>query len=162
MVLTKEHIGQILSMIVPNSGAIMDQAVVAVFDLFTAYHKQNRLHVEGWVTNSAWKVNRKVILPNWVSREFGTWHFKYHRRGEFGDIDKAMAHLSGMRIEDVVTVERAIEQEWRGHDRGRCPSTFFDIRYFLKGTVHITFRDEALWHRFNIAACKGKNWIGAE
>ncbi len=162
MALTKEHIGQILSMIVLNSKSIMDQAVVAVFDLFTSYHKENRLHVEGWVTNSAWKVNRKVILPRYVSCEFGYWRTSYHHHAEFQDIDKAMAYLSGMRMEDVVTVQKALEAEWSGEDSGKCTSTFFDVRYYRKGTIHLTFRDEALWTRFNVAACKGKGWLGHE
>ena len=161
MALTKEHIGQVLSMIVLNAKTIMDQAIVTVFDLFTAYHKDNRLHVEGWVTNKSWKVNRKVILPNWIGISWGGhWEISYTRSREYADIDKAMSHLSGIRMEDVVTVKDAMEAEWKNGDSGKCQSTFFDIRYFKKGTVHLTFRDEALWNRFNIQACAGKGWIG--
>lgn len=162
MALSKENIGQILSTIILNSGSIMQQAVVVVFDMFTAYHETNRVHVEGWKTNKAWKVNRKVILPNWVSRAYGWWAFNMYRRGEFGDIDKAMAYLAGVKLEDVIGVENALESEWKGADSGKCVSTFFEIRYFRKGTVHLTFRDEALWARFNIAACQGKGWLGHE
>jgi hypothetical protein len=163
MALTKEHIGQVLSMILLNSKSIMDQAVVAVFDLFTMYHKENRCHVEGWVTNKSWKVNRKVILPHFIGIGWsGRWDISYRRHQEFADIDKAMCHLDGKRLEDIVSVAQALKDEWAGEDRGKCSSTFFDIRYFKKGTAHLTFRDEALWQRFNIAACQGKGWLGHE
>ncbi len=160
MALTKENIGQILSTIMLNANSIMQQAVVAVFDLFTAFHQENRLHVEGWKTNDSWKVNRKVILPNWVSRAYGFWSFSMYRNNNLSDIDKAMAYLCGDRIEDVVTVEQAIQREWKNGDSGKCESTYFEIRYFRKGTVHLVFRDAKLWERFNIAACQGKGWLG--
>jgi hypothetical protein len=134
-----------------------------VFDLFTMYHKENRCHVEGWVTNKSWKVNRKVILPHFIGIGWsGRWDISYRRHQEFADIDKAMCHLDGKRLEDIVSVAQALKDEWAGEDRGKCSSTFFDIRYFKKGTAHLTFRDEALWQRFNIAACQGKGWLGHE
>lgn len=156
MALTKDNIAQLLETMMLNSGAIMSQAVVAVFDLFTAYYKENRLHVEGWKTNSAWKVNRKIILPNYMAYEFGRFRRSYWRGDEFNDIDKAMCYLSGKRLEDITTIDRAINP-----NEGQAESTFFRLKYFKKGTIHLEFKDEALWHRFNVEACKGKNWIGA-
>ena len=38
-------------------------------------------------------------------------------------------------------------------------SEFFGIKYFKKGTAHFIFKDEWLWHKFNIVACQGKNWL---
>jgi hypothetical protein len=38
-------------------------------------------------------------------------------------------------------------------------STFFKMRYFKKGTLHLEFKDADLWERFNITAAKGKNWL---
>jgi hypothetical protein len=40
-----------------------------------------------------------------------------------------------------------------------CESTFFEIKFFKKGTVHLTFKDEKVWEQFNLAACAGKNWL---
>jgi hypothetical protein len=41
-------------------------------------------------------------------------------------------------------------------------SEFFDIKFFMKGTVHLTFRDEKLWHAFNVAAADGRAEIGED
>lgn len=155
MALTKENISQVLETILLNSKGIMQQAVVAVFDLFTSYHKENRCHVEGWATNNSWKVNRKVILPNYIKFEYGKFGQSYHRNDEFNDIDRAMCYLAGKRFEDIVTISKAIHPT-----EGQAESEFFRLRYFKKGTIHLEFKDEALWHRFNIAACEGKGWLG--
>jgi len=37
---------------------------------------------------------------------------------------------------------------------------FFDIKFWKKGTVHLKWRDLALWQQFNITASAGKKWIG--
>jgi hypothetical protein len=155
MALTKENISQVLETIMLNSKGIMQQAVVAVFDLFTAYHKENRCHVEGWKTNDSWKVNRKVILPGYVAFEFGRFRESYWRNDEFNDIDRAMCYLDGKRIEDIRTIRQAFDP-----NSGEAESTFFRMRYFKKGTIHLEFKDEALWTRFNVAACEGKGWLG--
>jgi hypothetical protein len=42
---------------------------------------------------------------------------------------------------------------------GYIESEFFKIKYHKKGTAHFIFKDEWLWNRFNIVACKGKNWL---
>lgn len=39
-------------------------------------------------------------------------------------------------------------------------STFFKMRGFKKGTLHIDFKDLDLLAKFNQAAAKGKKWLG--
>lgn len=36
----------------------------------------------------------------------------------------------------------------------------FHVKAFKKGTIHLLFKDEALWAKFNVAVNKGKNQIG--
>ena len=155
MALTKENIADVLGMLMLNSDSILKQSVVAVFDLFTKYHETNREHIEGWKTNERWKVGRKVILPNYVRYEYGKFGNAYGRYSEYSDIDKALCYLSGKRLEDIVTIEKAIKPH-----ANTSESEFFFMRYFQKGTLHLTFKDESLWARFNQVACDGRNWIG--
>ena len=39
-------------------------------------------------------------------------------------------------------------------------SQYFHIRFFKKGTVHLSWRHEHLWQEFNVTAAKGKRWLG--
>lgn len=155
MALTKENIGKIVSTMLLNSDSILKQAVGDVFDLFTKYHDENRHHPEGWKTNEKWMVGKKVILPNFVRYEFKRFGTAYGRHSEYDDIDRAMCYLTGKRLEDIVTIKDAIKPH-----ESKSESEFFQLRYFQKGTMHLVFKDEALWARFNQVACEGRNWLG--
>ena len=60
---------------------------------------------------------------------------------------------------EKATIETAIQcipvgdQDW--HE-----SAFFRVKAFKKGTVHLEFKDEALWTKFNLTVNQGKNQIG--
>ena len=158
----------------------MDRAIMDVFDKFTQYHKENRCHVEGWKTNEAWKVNKKVILPNYLGDIRWSSHYStnYDKYREFSDIEKVMCYLTGKDYDDfrryvqdytyltdehdrkykLMSLETMIKRVRIG-DTGEQESEFFYFRCFKKGTLHIRFKDEWLWAEFNQRACKGKNWL---
>ena len=181
--LSRENINMLFRFIMTNIGTIMDQSVVEVYDLFTRFYKGNTAHDEGWKTNKRYRCNRKVILPNAVSAGYCPQRFGYDEfyRAGYGrrleDIDKAMCWLTGRNYDSLenrsfdicshhrtcntenATITTAIECI-RTEDQSWHESAFFRIRAFKKGTVHLEFKDEDLWNRFNIAVNKGKNEIG--
>ncbi|MBU1101101.1 MAG: DUF4942 domain-containing protein [Bacteroidetes bacterium] len=174
---TKENVMNLIRTLLLNKETILEQAVVEVFNMLTKYHDENRCHVEGWKTNDKWKVNKKLILPNWVKYgaymsshdisqygdNFGT---NYSYDSEYSDIDKVMCYISGTKYEKCLTIRNTLEHKF--HELGKvysgtfsntCESEFFDIKFFKKGTVHLTFKDEFLWQEFNMRACDGKQWL---
>ena len=168
---TRENVFQLLSMVLDNTGNILEVAIGQMFDKFTEFHKENRCHVEGWKTNSRYKVNRKLILPNWVS--FGEYsngfEVDYRNRERYSDVDKVCCYLTGENYETTVLIEHALEAKFR--ELGRvdsgtfdnvCESKFFKIRFFKKGTIHLEFLDPKLHEEFNLRACAGKKWLPAE
>ena len=159
--LTKENIRNLILMIADNKDNILDQAVVEVFDMFTKYHKENRYHIEGWKTNDFWKVNKKVILPNAVEVLFYHYYPNFHNFDDYGDIDKVMCYLTGKNFDNIKGIKDIISQIEVG-DRDKYESEFFYIRCFKKGTMHLEFKDEDLWARFNQKAVDGKNWLGGQ
>jgi hypothetical protein len=168
---TRENVFQLLSMVLDNTGNILEVAIGQLFDKFTEYHYENRCYVEGWKTNSRYKVNRKLVLPNWV--EFGEYgndfRIDYRHREMYDDVDKVMCYLTGEKYETTVLIEHALEAKFR--ELGRvgsgtfdnvCESKFFKIRFFKKGTIHLEFLDSRLHEEFNLRACAGKQWLPAE
>ena len=159
MAINKENINSLVMMLLQNGDQIMDQAVVDVFDLFTKYHDENRVHVEGWKTNEAWKVGKKIILPNYIRYDYGKFDASYNRWSEFSDIEKVMCYLTGKKIKEVKSLEMAIKQYPVGYTK-KMDSEFFEFRCYKKGTIHLFFKDEWLWAEFNQRAAKGKKWVG--
>lgn len=184
MSLTKENIMKLLQFIMLNLSDIMDHNVSDVYDLFTSFYDGNTACTEGWKTNKQYKANRKIIIPDCVEAGYMPQKYGYdpyysvstYRDTRLDDIDKAMCWLSGrsydgldtMRhygrdfrsasgpdhsISAAITTIRVGDQDW--HD-----SAFFRLKAFKKGTLHLEFKDEALWAKFNQVVNKEKNLIG--
>ncbi|WP_187632200.1 class I SAM-dependent methyltransferase [Hymenobacter lutimineralis] len=178
MAFNKENVASLAEMVFENRTTILDKAVVAVFDIFTSYYKENRVHVEGWKSNDRFKANRKLVLPNWVRwddwstpRDLKTYgsRFKmnYHLHSEYSDIDKVMCYLTGENHDTCYTIEQALKTRFDRLGKvypgeqfeNECESQFFNLRFFKKGTLHIEFKEELLWQEFNLRACAGKQWL---
>lgn len=179
MAFTKENVGSFFQTIMGNRKMIWDKAVVDVFDMLTDFYKDNRNHVEGWRTNDKFKINRKIILPNWCKwntaymnqqdiKDYGAYfEVDYRDRTKYEDIDKVMAYLSGESLKEQHKINFALEQHFSQLGKVRtgekidnvCDSKYFDIKFFRKGTVHLTFKDKKLWNEFNMTACASKNWL---
>lgn len=161
MAFTVENIFSLLSTLTQSLGQIKEKCINEAFDHLTRYYKENRTYIEGWKTNEAWKVNRKCILPWSTLKYSGKRGLSYDRERDFQDIEKALCLISGAEYDKIkeecltaVCEQQSLETgEWHG-------SYFFRFKMYKKGTLHIEFKDETLWKKFNLEACKGKNWIG--
>jgi predicted RNA methylase len=175
---TKKNMTEMFAALLHNRSDILDNCLIEVFDDMTKYYDENREHIEGWKTNDHYKVNRKVILP-WIT--YGSWvalyEVSYHYQERCRDIDRALCYLSGKKFEDVtaiidgkkeviepgiITIVDAIGKQGKAIRDGEtsvkeCESTFFKIKFYKKGTMHLKFKDELLWQWFNcrVAELKG-------
>lgn len=170
MAFSVSNIYNVLKIFYDNRGEIMRQCVLEVFDQATKYHEKNQVHFEGWKTNKSWRIAQKIIIPYGIDHDpkWGTWRVPFSGRGDFfDDLDKVMAYLDGNRkIDNVFTIRRAMENRielLRRHDADyQTPfkSAYFTIRFFKKGTVHLTFLRDDLLEMLNRIAAEDKNWIG--
>ena len=185
MALTKENIMKLFKLIMFNLSDIMDRNISDVYDLFTSFFKGNTNCEEGWKTNKRYMANRKIIIPNCVEAGFMPQRYGYsqyfsvssYHRERLEDIDKAMCWLAGKSFDSLDnnsyygndirtesgpdhTLSAAITTIRVG-DQGWHASAFFRIKAFKKGTVHLEFKDEALWAKFNQVVNKEKNLVGA-
>lgn len=146
-----------------NRKQILDQCVLKVFDQATKYHRENRCHTEGWKSNLSYMLNKKIVWPNCVTCEFG-WRTTYYNDDFLSDLDKALCWVTGR---SYGSIDRTLDTL-----RARCDainngdvnytdpfrSTFFEIRIYQKGTIHLKFLDLKVWQDFN--AHVSKNWVG--
>lgn len=182
-----KNINEVFDMLIMNRGEILTECLIEVFDKMTAFHEDNKLHTEGWKTNDAYMVNRKVILPRAVSHgEYmpqgskDKFKLTYEKEGRLTDIDKAMCLLTGKRmpeytwkgykyerIEGIKTIKEALEESFEkigyvgAGDKfdNTAESEFFRLKFWKKGTLHFEFKDDELWKRFNIEVARGKGWL---
>lgn len=164
---TVSNIAKMFDRILSSQGDIVNQIISDAFDLMTKFHTENRVHVEGWVNDKAWRVNHKVILPNMV--DAGSSYVDHRKAQEMDDIDRALCAVAGdKKFEEIVKIstvlgERLRERQARGYQPkekdNEVESEFFNIRFFQKGTIHLIFKNRDLLARFNQKAADGRGWL---
>jgi hypothetical protein len=174
MAFTEDNIKAVFEMLFVNRISILETALLDVFETMTKYHDDNRVHVEGWKTNDAFKVNRKVIVPWFIEFDnkynqdkSGKFRIGYHRKSQFEDIDKALCLITGDRHESIYTSIEVLETKFERLGTIRlgdsfdntCSSHFFDFKFWKKGTLHMTFRDPWVWEQFNMHVASKRNWL---
>jgi len=179
MSFTKDNVHRLFQMLVMNSTSILEQSIVDVFEMLTEnYYSENRMYVEGWKTNDRYKVNKKVIAPTYIRygeymsqydlKQYGDkFSLGYNGEHKYSDIDKMLCYISGESYEKITTIREALKTKFDALGKvhtgdkfdNTCSSTFFDIRFYKKETVHLKFRDNFLWKEFNMRACNGKQWL---
>jgi hypothetical protein len=157
---------------------LFDESVARVFDELCGHAVENgegpvdprkdhysRKHGEGWKTNDNYKVNKKLIFPYGISWSYGS--FNTYSRGDaqtiYSDLDRILCVLDGKTLKDCYTVGYALDQACRyAKQGGTFESEYFEGRFYKKGTVHLKWKREDLWEKFNLTAASGKKWLGED
>jgi len=164
----KKNITAVVEMLYLNGGTYMYGALVDVFDKLCSYDAENKTHWEGWKTNDSYKVNYKVIYPWGVTfdKTYSSrpWSFNHRNGCFFDDLDIALCFVSGNKIDNIHGTEKAIRNAIERSNNNyanstKGESTFFEFQFYKKGTIHLWFKDEETWTRFNVMAAEGKHWL---
>lgn len=172
---TEFNIRQFILNLIHGYEDILTQAVLEIFEKFTVAHsysgglyEDNIHYFSGWKTNNAFKVGKKVIIPVYggygkgpfIDDYNGKWKMAYDVPRMTRDIDVTMSHFDGMN--NYYAIHEALEHAFTRGESRKIHSTYFTITAYKKGTLHLVFNDEDILRRFNVAACRGKNWLPHE
>lgn len=172
---TESNVQQLIMNIINGYNDTMMDAVLEIFDKFTVKHafhenlNNDNVHLfNGWKTNNAFMVKNKVVLPV-HGGHYGTgpfigwndkWDLHYDAARMLNDIDKVMNFFDGVStFDEIVTMKQAITAAFAMEKSSSIQSSYFKVTCYKKGTIHLTFTNPDILRRFNVAACKGKNFI---
>jgi hypothetical protein len=168
---TTENVKAFLKNLVASYDSIIDDCIEDVFDLMTKYYPENRAHIEGWKSNDYFFVGKRVVLPN-MNSGFHNKKVAWEKERLLDDIDRAMAHLSGLQQEVTQITEEGRKVKKAGYSKvstmlndeqvayGQAvESEFFKARIYMKGTVHLYFKDLKLLEKFNLTVGRKRNWL---
>ena len=142
----------------------IEDAIIALFDEFSHKHywyddSGNNIHYyNGWKTNSAYMVNKKVIIP---LNAFSSWSGRfetYHIKTKLQDMEKCFNYLDGGRT-DALDLQIALKQAEANTQTKNIDLKYFTVTFYKKGTCHIVFKDEELLKKFNIYGSQRKGWL---
>lgn len=75
-----------------------------------------------------------------------------------GDIEKVFNYLNG-RINDESYLWNILDRSFERGITKNIECKYFNVTFYKKGTVHITFRDEKDVELLNIYAARSRNWL---
>lgn len=147
----------------------IEDTIISLFDELSSkysYYDEctNNIHYfNGWRTNKAWIVNKKVIIPlrGWRDLEYSWGGFKPTNRdviGKLKDIEKCFNYLDG-GLTEAVDLEKSLEFAEEYGESKNLVLKYFNITFYKKGTCHITFTNDELLKKFNIFGAQHKGWL---
>lgn len=145
----------------------IEDTIMELFEeLSNKYHwydetSGNIHYYNGWKTNKAWIINKKVIIPLSAYDNYYTDRFRptqYNIVGKLQDIEKCFNYLDGGLTEAVDLKESLKFAEEYGETKN-IQLKYFTVTFYKKGTCHIVFNDDELLKKFNIFGSQHKGWL---
>jgi len=156
---TMKNIYKMFEIIIGTQAERMDRVIVEVFDNITKHYHENRCNVEGWKTNDQWMVNKKFILPYIIEVGFsGQMQCRYHATNTMNDLYKALCHVTGTLFNSEMDWWQFVSNKQKREFGTWYEWGFFLVKGYKKGTLHVQFKDEKVWEKFNRTAAKAKGW----
>ena len=145
------------------NGGIRD-TIMKLFDDWThKYHydenSQNRWYYDGWKTNDAFAVNKRVIIPmHGFYSIYSDSAFGFEAIEKLEDIQKVFDYLDAGRT-DPYELRTAMDEAKKKKQTRNIQCKYFKVSIYKKGTAHIEFTDLDVLEKFNIFAAMEKKWL---
>lgn len=184
---TENNIKIFIQNLVAKYPTMIDEAINEMFDKFTEYafrdgrnqnneYSQNIHLFNGWKTNTAYKVNKKVILP-FRPDGFNSNVLYSDKRDFFDDIDLVFNYFdsenkqnevleyqdkSAYNNKGIIQTDKTSEivaYQLEKSETKNIKTRYFNVTLYKKGTVHLIFNDLDMLRRFNLFVAKKKGWL---
>lgn len=138
--------------------------IMKLFDDWThKYHydenSQNRWYYDGWKTNDAFAVNKRVIIPfHGFYSIYSDSAFGFEAIEKLEDIQKVFDYLDAGRT-DPYEIRTAMEEAKKKNQTRNIVCKYFKVSIYKKGTAHIEFTNQEVLDKFNIFAAMEKKWL---
>lgn len=147
----------------------LEETILNLFDEFSHKYSyigetsKNIHYYNGWKTNDAFKINKKVIIPlnGWSYRGYSWERFNpthYEIESRLRDIEKVFNYLNGHDAPSN-QLHFALDQAEKNGQTKKIHCAYFDLTFYKKGTLHIEFHRQDLLDKFNIFGSQKKGWL---
>lgn len=147
----------------------IEDTITELFDELSHKHhwcdetSKNIHYYNGWKTNKAWIINKKVIIPlqGFYALEYPWGRFMPTQNdviSKLQDMEKCFNYLDG-GLTDAVDLRKALQFAEEYEETKNIQLKYFTVTFYKKGTCHITFTNEELLKKFNIFGSQRKGWL---
>lgn len=172
---TMHNIFELMMQIRDSTLKGIEESLMNLFETFSSKYSYldeasaNIHYYNGWRTNKAHKVNKKVIIPLrgvWSGWKYGRethWSLSsYSAWSILRDLAKALDYIASPTYSAIDThqdIQNQIELNFKSGNATNIETKYFILTFYKKGTCHIIFRDEELLEKFNLYIGKQKAWL---
>lgn len=142
----------------------VEETILSLFDEFSHQHSwydetsKNIHYYNGWKTNKAWIVNKKVIIPLNAWSQYTGLHYDYGITRKLADIEKIFNYLDD-GLTDHIDLQNTMEQAQETKQTKKIRLKYFMATFYKKGTCHIEFTNLELLKKFNLFGSQRKGWL---
>ena len=166
---SKYNISKIQIEILSKVNQGVNDAILKLFDKLSAQYSwypecSNNIHYyNGWASNSAHKINSKVIIP--LNEAFSAYSFNKGELDVFRicevlqDLEKSLSYLDTGIVDDTYSLADRIRTHSEAGITKNIPLKYFSVTFYKKGTCHIKFLNLDLLEKLNIYGSQKKNWL---
>lgn len=159
---TPANIRKIYAELSKNLSSNIEAAILKQFDNLSyqgSLEKANNIHYfNGWKTNSAFMINKKVIIRHTYNNN--GWEFPYKGREILEELEKIFTYLDSEKRDGEGIYQVLSKAFGRWNYKGeRLHFKYFDVEFKKKGTFHLWFNDLELLKKFNIFGANKKGWL---
>lgn len=139
-----------------------------IVDLFDQLSYQNSMectgnihYFSGWRSNSAFKINEKVVVPYMRCWDDFWRKFKYNYDmvSFLSDIEKTLDFLDNGETTYGKDVCRWLSYYEDQQQTKNLEFKYFKVNVYKKGTIHIRFTNLDVLKKLNIYGCMKKGWL---
>jgi len=144
----------------------IEETIINLFDELSYKHHYydetsgNIHYYNGWKTNKAWIINKKVIIPLSAYADWcGSYRPTYYKVvDKLKDIEKCFNYLDG-GLTEAIDIEESLKFAEEFGETKNIQLKYFTVTFYKKGTCHIIFNNDELLKKFNIFGSQRKGWL---
>ncbi|BAO05020.1 DNA-methyltransferase [Clostridium botulinum B str. Osaka05] len=143
----------------------VEETILELFEEFSSQYSwykecsKNIHYYNGWSSNSAFKINKRIIIPLSFYGILGDrldYGYKFYEK--LKDIEHVFDYLDGGKTENT-NLKQILEEAEKERQTKNIKTKYFSINTYKKGTTHLTFLNEELLKKFNIFGSCKKGWL---
>lgn len=172
---TLHNILELMTQLRNNTLKGIEASLMNLFDTFSVKYSyldetsSNIHYYNGWKTNKAYKVNKRVIIPmngvwsSWRWQGKNEWSLRGYTAIEaLRDLAKALDYIADPVYSSIDThhnLENQIQMNFKMGIASNIETKYFILTFYKKGTCHIVFKDEDLLEKFNLYVGSQRDWL---
>jgi len=155
------NIRMLLMAIGANKGDMLIKSIVNMFKRVTKHHMNqystNIHYYNGWKTNDAYKINKKIIIP--IKHEFEPmWDFKE----DYERINMKVRDFIDDLVKAFQLIDSNVSNEFETISDQEFENDLLRFKMFLNGNIHVWFNDLVALNKLNYICGQHFNWIPSE